>query len=247
VFGVLDVIDALPDELKARLEADDFFADIPIIVADAGNVLAEVERKMAVESEKAGKRGVAVIVLPPLGDDVAPEIRFGPLKLRPAFQVIEHAELNNDEKGTKKSWRRVARKIHLVVKPLALIGLTTEFVADTPCIEPVDFTSELGPMVKGGQVNFVCFEADAEDVDQVAMPLFSDGAGETPTLVMSCGTAGAEIWYTTDDSYPAPGNVGSTLYAAEVAIPVDGFTVRACAYKAGLIASQVNRATVSYE
>jgi len=54
--------------------------------------------------------------------------------------------------------------------------------------------------------------------------------GEVMTL--TCATAGASIRYTTDGSYPTPGN--GTLFSAPFAAPDAGTLVRAAAYKTGL-------------
>ena len=243
----LDVIDRLPSELQAALEADSFFDDIPVIVAEAGNVKLEVERKQGVITRKSGKRGAAVIVLQIVGDDEYPEQAFGPLTLRPAFQVLENVELNNDANGTRKSHRRIARRIVQVIKPLGLVGMTTEFTPDKPCIEPVDLEPELGPQVKASQVNFKTFESDSEVVTQVAMPVFGAYADTTPKFQITCATEGAAICYATDDSFPAPGRDGVTLYTGPIDIPEGGLTVRAAAYKAGMVGSQVNRASLAVE
>jgi hypothetical protein len=243
-FSALDVIDRLPLDLQARLEADEFFADIPVVVADKGNVNAEVARKQAVVTEKSGRRGVAVIVLQLVGDDDYPEVTFGPLKFQPAFQVIEHPEMNMDERGTKKSARRVCRRIHQVIKPLALYGIVTEFKAGNPAIEPVNL-SDISEALVGMQVNFETFEFDTEALILVDMPTFEVSAG--PSVSMACGTEGAAIWYSLDDSFPAPNKPGSKLYTTPVAIPTAGFVVRAAGYKAGCIASKVERGTFTPE
>jgi hypothetical protein len=240
----LDVIDRLPSELQAALEADPFFADIPVIVSDAGNVKAELARKQAIATTKSGRRGAAVIVLQIEAEDEYPEQGFGPLTLRPAFQVIENVEWNHDTNGTKKSHRRIARKIVQIIKPLALIGVVTEFVPDKPCIEAVDLEPELGPLIKASQVNFRTFESDSEVVSQVATPQFAAYPDSTPKFQMTCATAGAAVWWSSDDSFPAPGRAGSALYAAPIGIPAAGITVRAAAYKTGMVGSQVNRALI---
>jgi hypothetical protein len=91
-----NVIDKLPYELRDRLAADDFFAAIPVVVADKGNVKAQIAAKQAVVTSRVGKRGVAVVVLQIVADDPTNELATGPLLLRAAFQVVENVELNND-------------------------------------------------------------------------------------------------------------------------------------------------------
>lgn len=246
MIGVLDIIDRLPQELAARLESDPFFADIPVVVAEDGDVRAEMERKQAAIAAKSGRRGVAVIVLPLVGNDDYPNVAFGPMTLRPAFQVVEVVELNRDAQGTGKSARRVARRIRDVIKPLVLCGMTTEFTPDNPCIEPVKLSEEMGK-VQAFQVNFLCYEADTEPVEQVGRPGFAAVPGAVPAVSLASTTEGAEIWYSIDESYPGPNRPGSALYSEPIPIPAAGLTVRAVARKAGLIDSQVSRATVTAE
>ncbi len=252
LIKAIDTIDQLPGELAARLAADDYFVDIPVVVADPGNVLAQIAAMTAVVTEKTGKRGVAVIVLQMTADDDFPEVTFGPLTLKPAFQIVEVPELNRDTNGTGKSWRKVARRIRDVICSAQFTGLVSELVADKPCIEPVQFANSkesqvaLGGNAIGGQVTFSCREIDDEQLHQCSMPLFSpSGAGQS--IIMTCATVGAVIWFTSDGSFPGPNTVGAQVYSDPVAVPNDGFTVRAAAYMPGWIASAINRADITIE
>lgn len=239
MITTLDIIDRLPCELQARLEADDYFVDVPVIVEEHGNLEAEMNRQMAVITAKGGKRGVAVIVLQVIGDDDFPNLQFGPMTLRPAFQVLENVELNGSASGTGKSARKVARRIRDVIKCAGMVGLVKNMQADKPCIEPVPMPKEMSGRAQSYQVNFRCLEVSTEEMHQVATPQITGAAGSTFTI--TCATSGASIYYTTDDSYPRAGGATSVLYTAPVAVPVEGVTVRACAYKSGWVASWVNR------
>jgi hypothetical protein len=236
----LDVIERLPYELAARLEADAFFADIPVVVADEGNVKATLEKKQAVITSKGGKVGAAVIVLQVIGDDEFTNVAFGPLRLRPAFQVVENRELNLGPNGTGKSARKIARRVVTVIKPLRLSGMTTDFECDKPCIEPVSLKDDVAKNLVAYQVNFACAEADTEGLEQASMPRFEVVGNQ---LVMTCATEGATIWFTTDDSYPAPQTDGADDYTSPIDL-TEGMIVRACAYQDGKVASQVARVVV---
>ena len=242
MIGVLDVIDRLPAELAARLEADDYFTDIPVIIADDGDVKAEFDRRTAALASKTGKRGLAVIVLGMEADDDIPNLALGPMRLLPSFQVIELVSLNN----TGKTCLQVARRIRDLVKSLQLQGLTTEFVPENPCIRSLNLSAQLGDTAVAKQVNFATYEADGEELLVCATPAFAAVAGDDPQFSLTSATSGADIWYSTDDSFPAPGRAGSALYTGPVTI-LDTVTVRAAAYKTGCIASQVNRATLTVD
>ncbi len=248
-----DIIDRLPNELAARIESHSFFDDIPVVVAEAGNIALELERKQAVITEKSGHRGVAVIVLQLVADDPIKNVQFGPMSLFPAIQVVENVELNNDDNGTKKSHRKVARKIRDVIKYCVFKGLVQDMKPGKPCIEPVD-VSDLGKTIKASQVNFECLEVSGETQQLVQIPVFTaqtiDGV---PQIVITSATPGAEIWFTTDDSYPYPGDKetfpGSSAqpYSDPIPVPTDGFILRACAYldTDSSIASGIERATIT--
>lgn len=244
----IDIIEQLPGELAARLQCDPFFANIAVVVAEKGNVAAEFARQQAVITETQGKRGVAVIVLQIVANDYSANLQFGPMILKPAFQVVENVELNNDEKGTKKSARKVARKIRDVIKNCNLMGLVQDMKAGTPCIEPVDLGNE---SYVAHQVNFECLEVSTETQLQVQMPVIAAvGTPSAPTFSLSCATPGAAIWFTIDDSFPYCGdkdtypNSTAQLYSGPVNLAAGATVVRAAAYLDGSIASGVNRATL---
>jgi hypothetical protein len=244
-----DIIDKLPGELKAILESDAYFIDIPVIVYEDQNLGSAVERLDAVMTTKNGKRGIAVLVLQMEADDDYPEVVFGPMTMRPAIQVLENLQLNRGAGGTMKTARSVARRIRDLVKSCSLVGLASDFSPDTPCIQPVALDKSLA-YVRALQVGFVCEEADFAGPNQVDTPEFADAGEVTPKIAITCGTAGATIYYTTDDSFPEPPAVNpkttSRIFTGSIVIPQAGMTLRARAYAPGQIASRVNRGKISY-
>lgn len=87
--------------------------------------------------------------------------------------------------------------------------------------------------------------------DRVGVPIIS---GDAAAVAITSATAEAEIYYTTDGTFPtapgavdpvsqAPLNAGSTLYSAPFAATA-GTIIRACAYQTGLRASSVRKFTV---
>ena len=236
----LDIIDRLPWELAAALEGDNYFADIPVIVAEEGAVKQQMERKQAIITSKGGKRGVGVIVLPTLADDDKPNVRFGPMTLYPTFQVIENLELNRDAHGTGKPARKIARRIRDVIKQYRIEGMIANLRPEGPCISPLDLSKELGDLVKSCLVRFTCLECPHDDTAFVAMPLGSTAGGQ---VMITCATAGAAIWFTKDGSSPLPlsvkGDSTAKLYAGPFV--AEGQIVRARAFFPGAVPSGVMR------
>lgn len=247
MINTIDIIERLPLEHAARLEADEYFCDVAVVVADIGNVKREIQTKQASQTTKSKKRGVAVIVLPVVADDDFPNLSFGPMTLRPAFQVVENVELNNDANGTKKPARQVARRVHDVIKGGGLVGLVTSLKAGKPAIFPVPAHESLGSNIVLYQVNFECLEAGTQNQQLVAMPQFAGIAGPPQQFSITCTTLGAVIYYTLDDSYPRKDNPNAHVYTNPINIPPAGLTVRACAYARGSIASWVARETITLE
>lgn len=84
-----------------------------------------------------------------------------------------------------------------------------------------------------------CNRGQTERVGRVGITL-----GDT-TVTLSCGTAGAAIYYSTQaGKFPGPSD-GATLYGAPFAKPAAGTVIRAAAYKGGLIQSPMARKVVS--
>ena len=80
--------------------------------------------------------------------------------------------------------------------------------------------------------------------NQVAEPVISVASG---LATITCATADAEIFYTTDDSFPAHqrgGNPGSIRYTAPVAVE-SGTVLTACAYKTALNPSNAITQTIT--
>jgi len=254
-----DIIDRLPFELANCLRTDAFFDVIPVVVVEKGNLATEVEKAQALIHEANGKRGVAVLVLQVVADDLSNNLQFGPMQLKPAFQVIENVELNHDDSGTGLSARKVARKIRDVIKTQNMVGLVANMTTGRPCIEPCELKDADGKSMGAGivsyQVNFECTEVGQQQMTAVQIPQAILGMPQPPyTFILTCATPGAQIWYTLDDTFPFNGDAsdyeGSTatqfVTGTPVTIPSAGCILRARAYLDGdnNIASGIQRATL---
>jgi hypothetical protein len=245
-MNVEDILDCLPFELGARLDSDPFFDDIPVIVAVKGNVAKEYARLRAVIEEASGHRGVAVIVQQIIADDIYVGLAAGPMKLFPSFQVLENVELNNDDSGTKKSCRKVARHIIKNMKLAGFRGLVQGMKCASPAIHPADI-KDLADAIVAEQVNFECQEFSDEQFLYCLPPVCTPVANQ-PQVALATATPGAAIWFTTDDSYPYPGTKDdgfecstSQLYTGPITVDPTQWVIRACAFLPGYIDSSLER------
>ena len=246
----IDIIDLVPPWQANCLRTNKFFCDIAVVVFEEGNIAAAVAKAQAVIQETSGKRGVAVIVPQVTADDYSSNLQFGPMKLKLSFIVIENVELNNDEFGTGKSARKVARKIRDVMKTQTYIGVVANLTTSTPCIEPMA-VKDLDERFVMYLVNFECLEVGQEQMTAVQPPVIAVGTNP-PQFILSCPTPGAAIWFTLDDTFPFNGTSAdypestAQLFVAgqPVNIPVGGCTLSARAYLDGdtNISSGINRA-----
>jgi hypothetical protein len=237
-----ELITRLPGEFKTRLEADSYFTDIPVLLGDAGDVAADVAKRLAELTAKGNRRGVSVIVLPILADDAAPNLNRLQLDLQPAFQVVENTQLNWDARGTRKAARAVAVRVLEVIRNGQMTGFLADIKGANNAIEPIPMPESL-PTTRAFQVNLTARSQVAGD-RTLALPTFSQSEGAEPEFTIAA-EAEAVICYTTDDSYPSPNNPAAVTYTGPVPVPEAGVTVRACAYKTGCIASPVSRATIT--
>lgn len=240
-IDAIEVIDILAQEIASVLRADPYFNDIPVIVADEGDVRAEMERRSAAVTARGGKTGVAVIVLEMEADDNNPARPYGPMELKPAVQVVEQVEINKSTVGTGKSAAKVARRIRDALKLFTPMGLSKNLIPDDPCIVPVTFELK---GYKGRQVNFRALEDDLEEVSKVATPQIAPSSGAAPqSVTVTCATPDAVIYYTVDGSHPWAGTLEdkstATLYSGPIQITA-ATLLRVRAFKAGSFGSNTN-------
>ncbi len=227
-------------DLQARLEADPYFADIPVFILrpraqeGAAQIQTRIDQALTGLVKKAGKAGAAVTLLMPTGDTDKPNVPGPQLRFTYTARVQEIIAINFGPQGTQKS----AEEIALAV--LQLCHLCQFNGANVLYADPATLTPSLDADPKlTYDVRFLA-QGGLPKPLKVALPIITV-VGDTATV--ACATAGAAIYTTTDDSYPSPLNPAASLYAAPL---VPGpCTVRACAFLAGYQQSDVHQAAVA--
>jgi hypothetical protein len=233
-----EFLDDMQQELVALLKSDAVLGVLPILDERKGDIIKEVAENQGVLNKVGGKIGACVVLLAAMADDEAVAVAGGMLNTMWTFRVLENPLLNDGPNGFQIRALKICRRIVRVVKLYAAQGLCTALIPDKKTIVPVQ--DELAPIAY--EVRFHCAEQAQGKNLKVAQPAIAPAAGAAPQAVtITCGTAGAAIYYTLDGSHPHAGNALAVLYAGPVNVVAAG-TLRARAFKDGYVGSNASAA-----
>ena len=215
----------LETEIKQRLESVPFFADLTILVEPRKNIIAEIQNRI-------GK--LRTLIVPKIvgADDNHPNVHgvyFDEIRI--SVGVFQHPVLKDSDPN---HWE-IAEEIHKALKNWIPASLVNAINPAKPGIEPLpDQTLNVLTCnfeTKGG------FVGALPNVDQ---PEIEVSGGD---ILITCATAGAAIFYTLDHSNPQPRN--GTFYSTAFAAPAHGTKIKARAFLAGYLNSDLAQLTYS--
>lgn len=224
------ILSELQADIAARLQADDVCGRVRIVTERKADVLGEITTAIASANAKGGVKGLAIVVLQIVGDDSAVDYPVPVLELRPAVRILENPVMNTAKDLDALT---LAYRVALLFKLWTCHGKTSPFAPDAPNIIGVE--DPIAPLAY--DVRWVSFQRNVQNNRKVATPTITPDSGASPqTVAIACATPGAVIWFTLDDSYPAPGAPGSTRYTGPVDVTA-ALNLRAVAYLQDFIAS----------
>lgn len=225
----------LQSDLTARLAADSYFADVPVLSEKQKDVASEIERAIGAVKGRNGRLGAAAVVLSPVASDEFPDAPGEILAVEIGVLILENVTQNQGSLGTGKPALSLAQRAVRVLKHFVSNGLAQPLQCLKPTLVP---RSNFAPLL-AYEVRFGTLQADSDSEAKVATPgVAAAAAGAAYTITLSCATSAAAKYYTLDGSYPWPGNPAASLYAAPFTAAA-GATVRAAAFAAGLLASNL--------
>lgn len=237
-----DTLRSIQNDLQWPLLADEYFVDVPVIQYQKQELDAEVNRMLSIVTEKQGKVGVAVVVMPIAATDRYLEASSKhPLFLRATYLVLEHPEINKGPAGVGKPALSVCSRIRHLMKHYILGGYASPLVPDEEnFIVPVE--DPLAPVAY--QITFRCLENIDQNFFKVIEPMFAlDNV--RGILTITCDTPDATIYYTLDGTYPytssANPNAGAVVYTGPITLEGE-VLVRTAAFKESYLPSNVNAA-----
>ncbi len=191
--------------IESMLIAEPYFEDISVIRLDRGDIENIIDIAVA-------KIGICVLIMTPkmtVKNDDTPGPFF---EIQATCEIVENVIVNRAATGTGKAASEVA-----------------EMVAATVHLKPAPGDNvlacqsvELTGVGKSGdrQQTTITYAADfktygglALDVNPTATPVITDTTG---TISMTCATAGASIFYTTNGKNPGPQS--GTLYTGPFSV-----------------------------
>lgn len=223
------VFRSLKSDIAARLAAHASFNYVHVIQqaprsADGEMMFEEIVEKATLGQVPAnGKVGLCCIVFAPQGSPQSVQNLGVEWQLKCAVRIVENKALNDGAEGTGIAAEDLLED--------AMLDLQRwQPIPGKVCVLGDFYTVELdNPELWAWEFMVMCKDAGKGD-ERVAVPSIS-AAGLTVTI--TCATSGAAIYFTIDGTLPTPDN--GTLYTAP--FDADGWPVRACAYKAGMSAS----------
>ncbi|MCF7788615.1 MAG: hypothetical protein K9N47_21005 [Prosthecobacter sp.] len=193
----------------------------------AAQIQTKINNTLAGLEARNGKRGTAVIVGMPMLANVNPAMYGVQGDIMIELRVIENILVNEGADGTGFTAESLAYLIAQMI-PQMNFAPFGQLIADKSLITPVP------EAVMEKRIEYrvrLKVTSHARPYDKCQPPVITSGGGNV-TL-----SGSGEIWYTTDESYPGPGNAEAVLYTAPFAQPSG--MLRAAAHAADKMASDV--------
>jgi len=232
----------LQNDVAHALLCDNWFESVNVVTRDT--LLLEQTRMadqtyaaetLVYTTSRNGRSGCGVIVEKPEFSLLHENVPGPQADLILTCTVIEDRLQNEDAQfGTLRAADQVAQKILDVLHLWSIQGQgifrgdRTAIVSD-PRFEPLTaYRVRLRMTCNRGQTS------------RCATPSITNTEG---TITLATSTSGADIYYTTDGTFPAPSNPKAIIYSGAFT-PNSGETARAAAVKTDLSISSINQLTI---
>lgn len=219
-------------DIASYLGANPAFQYVPVICEyrdeEPGNALFDdlVQKHLKGEIPKNGKCGLCVVVGTPDATTTAPNTP-GPVEdFSIMLQIVENKTTNkNPSIGTG------VRADDLYEQVKSFLHLWSHDGQHDIVVKRGEQDTGLPSTLRGFVIEL---ESRAHLLPYITKTLMPVIGVSDPTMTITCGTAGASIYWTQDGSYPCVGNPSASLYASPVDVGElpSGTLIRAAAFGA---------------
>lgn len=234
---LFNLIQTLHFDVADLLDADEKMQHVSVITErprsmDPGSLLfeARVDKWLGGQTLKNGKGGAALLVFMPEG---TPQAR-GHTGLAVDFEFTVRAmELpgtnDRDDIGTKMAVEELIVEAMLILQAWVPVRGHPLRILD---FGPVDLEKQVAKVARAWECTVATHDGQKAR-DKCQPPKFPAGS---PNVEITTATPGASIYFSTNGTLPTPLN--GTLYTTPIDVSGGGVeTIRAMAYKAGMMAS----------
>jgi len=221
----------LQHDLEGRIRSCPAFADVGVVVVtgtstrEQNTFREQIEKLLAGIRTVNGKSGLCIVIPQPSVQVREPNLPGPQLSVTCKVDIVEDSIINRGEGGTELSADEAAMTLLSLIGDGWMARPWLTFIPDTEALEELAIPEDMAGDV-AWRLNFR-LELGLTPFGRVPTPTLTLDDGD---LTMACGDAEAAIWFTTDDSFPWPGNVEATEYSAPFTPPA-GVTIRAAAYR----------------
>ena len=235
----MDLLLQLQQDMCDKLNSEAAFEYLAVATLRRHVIRSEMERRVAHLTAKNGRKGCGLTVRMPSIQGIQPNVAPAQGEVVVAVDAVEIPEINFNPGGTEVTAEEAARAARAALHQFAIEGKILLY-QDEKAMEPLAGLEKEFPGCLGYRVLLRGRMSEAA-AGKCALPGI---AAPGQTVSFSTAEEGAAIYYTTDGSFPGPGNEAARIYGGPFAVSA-GTVVRWAGYAAGFHGSDAGEAMVT--
>lgn len=233
-------LERLQADITAKLKSEPALNTVNILSLRKLLTSSEVPGSVIWTTARGNKLGTGVLVGMPYIEGDRAQPGDNSINIKVDLRCFELPDLAQSASGPGLTAEEIALTCRTLLRGMVcepLSALTTEGRSIVPDDVPKEHEGVLQYVLT------VQCRLGIATTSRVKVPAISEAA-LTVTLTNHADNADASIYYTTDGTFPGPGNSAAALYSAPFAV-VSGTEVRFAAYKTGLSGSVAASRTIT--